>query len=139
MTDADVDGSHIRTLLLTFFFRNMPELITGGYLYIAQPPLYRVSKGKKAEWKFSDGEKDAWNARRAYGGIQVTSSDGERSFSGTEIAKLIEPLKRFGGAWRDVGLPDKVAPGLMEGLVKNGSIKEGAEEDIEEDELTWAG
>ena len=135
MTDADVDGSHIRTLLLTFFFRNMPELITGGYLYIAQPPLFRVSKGKQAEWKFSDGEKDAWYARRVYGGIQVTSSDGERTFSSTEIARLIEPLKRFGGAWRDVGLPDEVAPGLMEGLIRNGSTEEGAEEDVEEDEL----
>ena len=134
MTDADVDGSHIRTLLLTFFFRNMPELITGGYLYIAQPPLYRVSKGKKAEWKFSDGEKDEWYARRAYGGIKVTSQDGEKSFSGTQIARLIEPLKRFGGAWRDVGLPDEVAPGLMEGLMRNGASGEG-EEAPEEDEM----
>ena len=135
MTDADVDGSHIRTLLLTFFFRNMPELITGGYLYIAQPPLYRVSKGKKAEWKFSDNEKDDWFARKAYGGIKVSSLDGDKTFTGVQIARLIDPLKRFAGAWRDVGLPDEVAPGLMEGLITNGASAI-EESDEEHDELT---
>ncbi len=58
MTDADVDGSHIRTLLLTFFFRGMEDLIRGDYLYIAQPPLYRIQVGRKVTYVYSDEEKD---------------------------------------------------------------------------------
>ena len=93
MTDADVDGSHIRTLLLTFFYRQMPELLENGYVYIAQPPLYKVKRGKKEEYIKDEKGMFRYLMRVATTDVNITS-DG-RSVEGRELSKALEQTTEF--------------------------------------------
>ena len=76
MADADVDGSHIRILLLTFFFRHMKKLIEDGHIYLAQPPLYKVFKGKNIRYAFSDDERDAQIRELGVNGVEAERYKG---------------------------------------------------------------
>ena len=87
MTDADVDGAHIRTLLLTFFFRQMRQIIEGGYLYIAMPPLYRVKKGKKIEYLDSDALKDRYLIDLGLDNIKVRVRSDDFPGEGLELSR----------------------------------------------------
>jgi DNA gyrase subunit B len=90
MTDADVDGSHIRTLLLTFFYRQLPALIERGYIYIAQPPLFRAKRGKSETYIKDERELEAFLIRRSIEGRAVRIGSDGREVAGAELERLLQ-------------------------------------------------
>ena len=97
MTDADVDGSHIRTLLLTFFFRHMQELIKRSHIYIAQPPLYRIKKGRFEQYIKNDAEFVQVMIKRASEGLAVRYGEGAAKVDGSKLALFLTRLNEYLG------------------------------------------
>jgi len=149
MTDADVDGAHIRTLLLTFFYRQMPELIEAGHLMIAQPPLYKVSRGRSEVYLKDDAALDEYLVEAGLDGLVLETAEGPRSAA--DLKSLIDHSRRVRTLMRYA--PRKYDSGLLEALAINGALKpnlntHGREQAIAkvaewlgaiDEEATWSG
>ncbi|MBB3764858.1 DNA topoisomerase (ATP-hydrolyzing) subunit B [Sphingomicrobium lutaoense] len=118
MTDADVDGAHIRTLLLTFFYRQMPELIEGGHLYIAQPPLYKVARGRSEVYLKDDAALDDYLVDAGLEGLLLATDDGDRT--GEDLRSLVNHARRFRTLMGYA--PRKYDPAIIEALAINGAL-----------------
>ncbi len=121
MTDADVDGSHIRTLLLTFFYRQMPQLIEKGYLYIAQPPLYKVRKGKKVRYLQDDDAMSRYLIELGTENVRLSMKEGSTQLTGEPLRRLLADIARFRLLLENIG--HRVDPLVIEGLVTSTDLE----------------
>ena len=123
MTDADVDGSHIRTLLLTFFYRQMPEIVDKGYLYIAQPPLFKIGKGKKSEnYLNNESELNDFVLKKICKDRKLKFKKGQQEVSGHNLFMFIANISEYFsalGRLENRGIPSDLAELLVEEGVAN--------------------
>ena len=118
MTDADVDGSHIRTLLLTFFYRQMPEIIENGHLFIAQPPLYKVTKGRSEIYVKDDKALDDHLAELGLNGVVLEGAGGQRA--GADLGALVDHARRMRSLMAFV--PRRYDPTIVEAMALTGAL-----------------
>ncbi|WP_443208590.1 DNA topoisomerase (ATP-hydrolyzing) subunit B [Sphingomonas sp. Mn802worker] len=126
MTDADVDGAHIRTLLLTFFYRQMPEIIEAGHLYIAQPPLYKATKARSEVYLKDDAALDEYLVEAGVGATMLETAGGTRFDA--DLRALVDHARRMRTLMRYV--PRRYDPAIIETLALGGALDpEGSRED----------
>ncbi|MEG3144389.1 DNA topoisomerase (ATP-hydrolyzing) subunit B [Sphingomonas sp. RT2P30] len=125
MTDADVDGAHIRTLLLTFFYRQMPEIITNGHLFIAQPPLYKATRGRSEVYLKDDNALDEYLVENGVGATVLEGAGGTRS--GADLRSLVDHARRMRTLMRYV--PRRYDPTMVEALAMGGALDPAASRD----------
>ncbi|MBH1992995.1 MAG: DNA topoisomerase (ATP-hydrolyzing) subunit B [Sphingomonadaceae bacterium] len=139
MTDADVDGAHIRTLLLTFFYRQMPQIIDGGHLYIAQPPLYKATRGRSEVYLKNEAALEQYLVDNGVDTMALETAQGPRT--GDDLRSLIEHARRMRAVMRYV--PRRYNPAIIEALSLNGALDPELSTDAQAERLaatvTWMG